>query len=406
MASRFVIGIDLGTTNSALAYVDTGAGKDAKVTPFPIPQVVSPGAVEDRAAAALVPVPARLWRATGRRAEAAVGRQARLLRRRVRPRLRFAGADAARRQREVVALPLRRGPQGTDPAAPRTGYRPQGLAARRDGALPEAPRRSVEPRDGKGRGRAPARSAGHRADGAGVVRRRRARTDCGGRPRRRVRAPHAARRAAGRVLRLARPLRRGLAEAGRRRRSRARGRRRRRHDRLHAHRGRRGRRQPRSHPAGGRRPPAARRRQHGPDARLPRRSGARQGRHEARRQPDDAAHLRLPHRQGSNCSPNPKLASAPVTVLGKGRSVVGGTIKYDLPRTEVEKVLVDGFFPDCPRDAEPAKTAAAGLQELGLPYVSDPGITRHLAQFLTQAGFGTRDPGCRENREEAIVAEP
>src|SRR6478735_5884915 len=48
MASRFVVGIDLGTTNSALAYVDTGAGKDARVTPFPIPQVVSPGAVEDR----------------------------------------------------------------------------------------------------------------------------------------------------------------------------------------------------------------------------------------------------------------------------------------------------------------------------------------------------------------------
>lgn len=79
---------------------------------------------------------------------------------------------------------------------------------------------------------------------------------------------------------------------------------------------------------------------------------------------------------------DPKLASAPVTVLGKGRSLVGGTIKYDLPRSEVEKVLVDGFFPDVPRDAEPSKAAAAGLQELGLPYVSDPGITRHLAAFL------------------------
>src|SRR6478672_4229886 len=48
MASRYVIGIDLGTTNSALAYVDTSAGKDARVTPFPVPQVVSPGAVEER----------------------------------------------------------------------------------------------------------------------------------------------------------------------------------------------------------------------------------------------------------------------------------------------------------------------------------------------------------------------
>src|SRR6516225_7785380 len=48
MSSRYVVGIDLGTTNSALAYVDTGAGKDAKVTTFPIPQVVAQGSVEDR----------------------------------------------------------------------------------------------------------------------------------------------------------------------------------------------------------------------------------------------------------------------------------------------------------------------------------------------------------------------
>jgi hypothetical protein len=77
-----------------------------------------------------------------------------------------------------------------------------------------------------------------------------------------------------------------------------------------------------------------------------------------------------------------KLASAPVTVLGKGRSLVGGTIKHDLTRADVEKVLVDGFFPECARDAEPSRAAAAGLQELGLPYVADAGITRHLSQFL------------------------
>jgi hypothetical protein len=79
-----------------------------------------------------------------------------------------------------------------------------------------------------------------------------------------------------------------------------------------------------------------------------------------------------------------KLATAPVTVLGKGRSVVGGSIKYDLPRAEVERVLVDGFFPEVPRDAEPAKARAVGLQELGLPYVSDPAITKHLANFLSR----------------------
>ena len=50
MASRFVIGIDLGTTNIALAYVDTGAGEPETQRPvfFSIPQVVAPGVVEER----------------------------------------------------------------------------------------------------------------------------------------------------------------------------------------------------------------------------------------------------------------------------------------------------------------------------------------------------------------------
>ena len=79
-----------------------------------------------------------------------------------------------------------------------------------------------------------------------------------------------------------------------------------------------------------------------------------------------------------------KLPSAPVTVLGKGRSLVGGSIKHELLRSDVEKVLVEGFFPDCPPDAEPARARNIGLQELGLPYVSDAAVTRHLAQFLSK----------------------
>lgn len=78
------------------------------------------------------------------------------------------------------------------------------------------------------------------------------------------------------------------------------------------------------------------------------------------------------------------LTTAPVTVLGKGRSVVGGTIKYDLPRADVEKVLLDGFLPECPRDAEPQRARGTGLQELGLPYVADPAVTKHLAAFLAR----------------------
>jgi molecular chaperone DnaK (HSP70) len=79
---------------------------------------------------------------------------------------------------------------------------------------------------------------------------------------------------------------------------------------------------------------------------------------------------------------DPHLASAPVTVLGRGSRVIGGTLKHDLPRTEVERVLIDGFFPQCPPDAEPRKQRSVGLQELGLPYAADPAVTKHVTSFI------------------------
>src|SRR5207253_7094352 len=67
------------------------------------------------------------------------------------------------------------------------------------------------------------------------------------------------------------------------------------------------------------------------------------------------------------------------------------------------KVLIDGFFPECPRDAEPAKARTIGLQELGLPYVSDPGITRHLAAFLSRQAeaLANREPPAGAKKRKA-----
>ena len=81
---------------------------------------------------------------------------------------------------------------------------------------------------------------------------------------------------------------------------------------------------------------------------------------------------------------DPKLAKASVTVLGRGRSVIGGTLKAELSRQDIESVALDGFFPTCSLDAQPTKARAAGFQELGLPYASDPAVTKHLASFLTR----------------------
>ena len=94
---------------------------------------------------------------------------------------------------------------------------------------------------------------------------------------------------------------------------------------------------------------------------------------------------------------NSHLARVPITVLGGGRSVVGQSLSVELTRDEVITILSDGFLPITAPDDLPARGRKAGLRELGLPYASDPAITRHLAEFLTQAAAtmqsSTADPG-------------
>ncbi|HXG64458.1 MAG TPA: Hsp70 family protein, partial [Blastocatellia bacterium] len=82
---------------------------------------------------------------------------------------------------------------------------------------------------------------------------------------------------------------------------------------------------------------------------------------------------------------NPEMERAPITVLGSGRSVVGGSLTTELAREEVEETLLNGFLPLTAPDDLPAREKRAGLRELGLPYASEPAITRHLAEFLTKS---------------------
>jgi molecular chaperone DnaK (HSP70) len=74
---------------------------------------------------------------------------------------------------------------------------------------------------------------------------------------------------------------------------------------------------------------------------------------------------------------------APVTVLGSGSKLVGGTLTTRLTRAEVEAVVLDGFLPNVSRDAKPERSKTA-LVAFGLPYEKDAAITRHLAAFFTR----------------------
>jgi len=81
---------------------------------------------------------------------------------------------------------------------------------------------------------------------------------------------------------------------------------------------------------------------------------------------------------------DPDLQKEPVVILGRGTSLIGGTIKTELTRREVEEILVDGFFPMCDLSDRPKRTSRVGMREMGLPYEEDPAITRHLAHFVSR----------------------
>ena len=81
---------------------------------------------------------------------------------------------------------------------------------------------------------------------------------------------------------------------------------------------------------------------------------------------------------------SPKTQKRPITLLGKGTKLIGGTIKTELAREDLDQVLVEGFFPKVASGELPARQRRVGFQELGLPYAADPAITKHLARFLAE----------------------
>ncbi|MGA2034660.1 MAG: Hsp70 family protein, partial [Thermoguttaceae bacterium] len=76
----------------------------------------------------------------------------------------------------------------------------------------------------------------------------------------------------------------------------------------------------------------------------------------------------------------------PIAVLGRGSRLIGGTVSVEVARQGVSDLLVDGFFPHCKLGDRPARRTVSGFRELGLPYETDTAVTRHLAAFLHAHG--------------------
>jgi molecular chaperone DnaK (HSP70) len=88
---------------------------------------------------------------------------------------------------------------------------------------------------------------------------------------------------------------------------------------------------------------------------------------------------------------DPETEEYAVTILGRGSGLIGGTIKSSISKYEIENSIIDGFFPACEITSEPVKKQKIGLAEAGLSYESDPAVSRHLAKFINHQKGGPED---------------
>lgn len=72
----------------------------------------------------------------------------------------------------------------------------------------------------------------------------------------------------------------------------------------------------------------------------------------------------------------------PVAIPGRGSRLIGGTVAVDVNREAVSQLLINGFFTECQLTDKPTRQRSSGFQEIGLPFETDTAVTRHLAAFL------------------------
>jgi molecular chaperone DnaK (HSP70) len=79
-----------------------------------------------------------------------------------------------------------------------------------------------------------------------------------------------------------------------------------------------------------------------------------------------------------------KDETAQIAIAGKGSKLIGGTIRTEVTRDEVQAAIIDGFFPVVDASARPAVRTRAALTQVGLPYAQDAAVTKHLAALLAR----------------------
>jgi molecular chaperone DnaK (HSP70) len=74
--------------------------------------------------------------------------------------------------------------------------------------------------------------------------------------------------------------------------------------------------------------------------------------------------------------------SQKITLMGEGGQLIAGTLTATLKYKEVSETILNGFFPLVNSGEEKSQAVRKGITEFGLPYEQEPAITRHLCWFL------------------------
>lgn len=102
----------------------------------------------------------------------------------------------------------------------------------------------------------------------------------------------------------------------------------------------------------------------------------------------------------------PDLGNMPLVVASRGSALIGGSLRTELTREELNRVLVEGFLPQVAASERPVMKPRGGLRTVGLPYAQDAGITRHLAAFLAKQKDATSELEQMETASDASFLHP
>jgi hypothetical protein len=83
--------------------------------------------------------------------------------------------------------------------------------------------------------------------------------------------------------------------------------------------------------------------------------------------------------------------SVPISIASRSANLFSQTLTVSLTEDAAERLILDGFFPVVAADATPLKRSTVGLRQIGLAYEADAAITRQLAAFLRQSYRNIKD---------------